>query len=165
MKVYITYDRYERNEWFSIENVDTSLKRSLKKFKETDLPEFINYGPDDCHFFLLQRVDMTKKEYEQLLSWIEDPTQTLENHGDESSDLFKFMCDIYDRVGCVDYEDDIIYSTDGCSDIFELPHFYGKMSHQDTSDQDVYDRLMERLCEDEDLRKVVLKEYIRCTYY
>lgn len=164
MTVYITYDRYEHNEWFSVYNIDTSLTRALKKFRTEDLPSFLGYGPDDCHSFQLQRVNMTKKEYEQLQSWMEDDTQTLENYGDRSSDFFKFMEEIYDRTGCTSSREDIICSTDGCSDLVELPHFYGQMSHQDTSDDDVYDEIMERLQDDEELFKTVLKEYIRCNY-
>jgi hypothetical protein len=159
MKVYITYDRYEHNEWFSVDTIETSLTRSLKKFREEDLPSFIKYGPDDCHSFQLQRVNITKKEYEQLLSWDKDPTQTL----DSESDYYNFMCEIYDKVGCVD-DGDIICCTDGCSDIFELPHFYGLMSHIDTSDEEVYNKIMERLCEDDSFCDMVVKEYIRCNY-
>jgi hypothetical protein len=164
MNVYITYDRYECSEWFNIYNIDTSVTRSLKKFRDIDLPSFLDYGPDDCHSFILQRVEMTKKEYEQVLSWMNDNNQSLENYGDKSSDLFRFMEDIYDRVGCVGYNDDIIRSTDGCSDICELPHFYGQMSHQDTSNDDVYDEIMDKLQEDDNLRRMVIKEYIRCNY-
>ena len=160
MKVYITYDRYENNEWFSVDTIETSLVRSLKKFREKDLPNFISYGPDDCHSYQIQKVEMTKKEYEQLLEWDKDPNQTL----DSSSDYYNFMCDIYDRVGCVEYEDDIIRCTDGCSDIFELPHFYGLMSHQDTSDEKVYNRIMDRLLDNEEFFDETLKEYIRCNY-
>lgn len=164
MKVYITYDRYENNEWFRVDHIETSLSRSLKHFREVDLPSFLKYGPDDCHSFVLQRVNITKKEYEQLLRWDKDPDQKLENYGDSSSDFFNFMVDLYDIVGCVDDEGNIICLTDGCSDIYELPHFYGLMSHQDTSDEDVYDRIMERLCNDEDFCDMVVKEYIRCNY-
>jgi hypothetical protein len=164
MKVYITYDRYERDEWYSVYNIDTSLTRSLKKFKEKDLPDFLMYGPDDCHSFQLQRVEVTKKEYEQLLSWMKDDTQTLENYGDDSSDFYKFIYNIYDRIGESRYRDEVIRSTDGCSDIVELPHFYGQMSHQDTSDEDIYDELMDKLCDDEDLRNMVIKAYVRCNY-
>lgn len=158
MNVYITYDRYERDEWYSVYNIDTSLTCSLNQFKEVDLPSFLEYGPDDCHSFQLQKVSMTKKDYEQLMSWMTDPSQTLENYGKESSDFFNFMVSIFDS------NEGIIRSTDGCTDLVELPHFYGLMSHQDTSDDVVYDEIMERLQEDEDLFKLVLKEYIRCNY-
>ena len=160
MKVYITYDRYENDEWFSVETIETSLTRSLKKFREEDLPSFLMYGPDDCHSFQLQRVDLTKKEYEQLLEWDKDPSQTL----DSPCDYYNFMCELYDRIGTVECEDDVICGTDGCSDVFELPHFYGLMSHQDTSDEDVYNKIMKRLCDDEDFCKRIIKEYIRCNY-
>ncbi len=164
MKVYITYDRYEHNEWFSVDTIETSLKRSYKKFKEEDLPSFLEYGPDDCHMYQLQRVDMTKKEYEQLLSWMSDPTQSLEDYGDNSSDFYKFMCSIYDRSGCVDCED-VICSTDGCSDFYEIIKFYGMMKGIDPEDfEDFEDELQEELCSDDDLCHRVVLEYVKRNY-
>jgi hypothetical protein len=160
MKVYITYDRYEHDEWFNVETIETSLTRSLKKFRTEDLPSFLKYGPDDCHSFVLQRVNMTKKEYEQLLEWDKDPNQYL----DRPCDYYNFMCELYDRTGCVSNQSDVIQYTDGCSDVWELPHFYGLMSHQDTTDEDVYNSIMERLFDDDNFCDMVVREYIRCRY-
>jgi hypothetical protein len=160
MKVYITYDRYEHDEWFRVDNIDTSLKRSLKKFKEQDLPSFLEYGPDDCHSYQLQRVEMTKKEYEQLLSWNEDPEQKLENFGDErNSDYFKFLQELYDN------QEEVIRSTDGCSDFYEIVQFYGQMKGIDPEDfEDYEDELQEELCTNDSLRHEVVVEYVKRNY-
>jgi hypothetical protein len=107
---------------------------------------------------------MTKKEYEQLKSWNDDPNQTLEDYGEKSSDFYKFMVSVFDRTGDPKYCDEVIRSTDGCSDVVELTHFYGLMSHQDTSDDYIYDEISERLSSDENFCDNVLKEYIRCNY-
>ena len=161
MKVYITYDRYENNEWFSVNTIETSLMRSLKKFREEDLPSFLEYGPDDCHSYQLQRVDMTKKEYEQLLEWNNDPNQSL----DGDSDYYNFMCGIYDRTSYVKYQDEVIRSTDGCSDFSEIIKFYGMMKGIDPEDiEDLEDDLQDELYGDNDLCHKVIVEYVKCNY-
>lgn len=162
MKVYITYDRYERNEWFSIYHVSTDKRESIKHCKEEDLIDFISYGPDDCHSFQLQEVEMTEREYNTLLKWIEE-NQSLENHGDESSDFFKFMVDIYKRTGIVGGST-ILISTDGCTDNIDIVHYYGKKIGEDTSDDDIFYDIQELLYDDEDIYLEVLKEYIKDTY-
>jgi hypothetical protein len=143
--------------------VGTRKNEEIQKCKKEYLPKFISYGPDDCHSFQLQVVNMTTQEYNNFKKWVEEE-QSLEYLGDDSSDLFKKMVEIYDHVGCTKYQNEILISTDGCSDVVELPHFYGQMSHIDTSDEDVYDEIMERLCDDNNFRDMVLKEYIRCNY-
>ena len=64
MNIYITYDRYEHDEWFSVFHIETNKARAIKHFREIDLIDFICYGPDDCHSFQLQKVVLSKKEYE-----------------------------------------------------------------------------------------------------
>ena len=36
MHVYITYDRYEHNEWLAVYTIETNRQRAIKKFKEED---------------------------------------------------------------------------------------------------------------------------------
>lgn len=162
MKVYITYDRYERDEWYNIYHVSTDRDESIKHCKEEDLVNFISYGPDDCHSFQLQEVEMTKKQYDTLMKWIEED-QSLENYGADSSDFFKFMVDLFDETGVVGNTSTII-STDGCSDNNDIVHFYGSQKGLDTEDDDVYYDLEEELFNDEDLYEKVLKDYINKTY-
>jgi hypothetical protein len=165
MKVYICYDRYENNEWFNIYGVGTRKNEEIQKCKKEYLPKFISYGPDDCHSFQLQCVDMTTKEYDEFTNWIKED-QSLEYLGDDSSDLFKKMTEIYDHVGCTKYQNEILLSTDGCSDINDMVHNYGKRIGRDTQDENVYDEILEEITEmdEKDLYDKVLKQYIRNTY-
>lgn len=162
MKVYITYDRYERNEWFNVYHISLDKDESIKHCKEKDLVDFISYGPDDCHDFQLQEVKMTKKQYEQLLKWDKDDTMSLE-HPD--SPYYQFMCDVYD----CEYETETIISTDGCSDFYEIVTYYGVFYKGEDiedfdCDSDNFDDYQEELCSDDDLFDKVLKEYINDTY-
>ena len=81
MNVYITYDRYERDEWYSLYGVETNKKRAIKKFLEEYLPDFLDYGPDDCHSFQLQKVILTAREYKELLY--------LDEHGSDEDVIIK----------------------------------------------------------------------------
>lgn len=163
MKVYITYDRYERDEWYNVYYISTSKKDSIKHCKEVDLVNFISCGPDDCHSFKLQEVEMTKEQYNQLMKWFDDDSVSLENYGEDSSDYFKFMFDLYDQTGVVGNKS-VIISTDGCTDNIDIIHFYGKENRLDTTDDDVYYEVEEKLFSDETLYDEVLKKYINETY-
>lgn len=92
MKVYIIYDRYENDEWFRVDYIGLDKSESNKKFKEKYLPEFLEYGPDDCHLYQLQEVEMTTEQYEQLLKWYNDPKMSL-----ECGPYYDFMCDVYNK--------------------------------------------------------------------
>lgn len=162
MKVYITYDRYERDEWYNICHVTTDRDESIKHCKEEDLVKFISYGPDDCHSFQLQEVEMTEEQYNTLMKWIEEDV-SLENYGEESSDFFKFMVDLFDATGVAGNKS-VIISTDGCSDNDDIVHYYGKKKGLNTSDDDVFYELQEELFNDEELYEKVLKEYIKANY-
>ena len=70
MKVYLTYFRYDRGECYSIYNLDTSLNRSLKSWKEKDLPNFLGYGPDDVSQLYLVKCDLTKSEVQVLTDFM-----------------------------------------------------------------------------------------------
>ena len=161
MKVYITYDRYEHDEWFSIYSVGTRKHESIQKFKKEDLPSFICYGPDDCHSFQLQVVEMTKQEYLNFMKWIEDG-QSL----DSPSDLYNKMVEIYDRSSLVKNQHEVLMCTDGCSDWTEIVDYYGRRTYRDTDDDDVRDEIWTELTDmdEKDLYEKVLKYYIRDTY-
>jgi hypothetical protein len=162
MKVYITYDRYENDEWYNIYYVSTNERESIKHCLEKDLVDFISYGPDDCHSFQLQEVEMTKKQYDQFTKWIEED-QSLEDYGSKSSDLYNFMVELYDCTGVVDDTNTII-STDGCTDCVDVVHYYGNQLGLDTEDDEVYYEVQEKLYEDDELFDKILKEYIYYTY-
>lgn len=158
MKVYITYDRYERNEWFNIYQITTKMSEVKKDYKK-NLFDFISYGPDDCHSFQVQIVEMTKQEYEQFMSWINED-QSLEDRGSNSSELFNKMVEIYEKVN----ENNTLLMTDGCSDNGDIIHYYGSKKGLDTDDDDIYYEVQEELLSDDDLFRKVLKNYINDTY-
>ena len=110
MHVYITYDRYEHNEWLSIYTIETNKQRAIKKFKEEDLPSFLEYGPDDCHSFQLQCVEMSKSLYNKLLKWNESSDRC------DEKNLEELLIAIYQEEE--DFEVETLYYTDGCSDNF-----------------------------------------------
>ena len=165
MNVYVTYDRYERNEWLSVYSIETSKKRAIKKFLEEDLFGFLSYGPDDCHSFQLQRVWMTKKQYERLCFLVEHETDR------ENGELKEMLVSMFEEDTDVFSEFEIIYSTDGCSDNFEVVDFYIQnyiiedIDVNDFDDEDEYrDAVSEKFYNDEDLYEKVIKDYIRFTY-
>ena len=161
MKVYITYDRYEHDEWYQVYYISTNKQDSYTHCKKVDLVDFISYGPDDCHSFQLQEVNMTKKQYEQLVKWNNDN----ESLDDSDSPYYQFMYDLYNNGTNITNE---LIQTDGCSDMYELVSYYGvnfKGKDEDFSDEDddYYD-YQEELYEDEDLFKKVLESYINSVY-
>ena len=162
MKVYITYDRYERDEWYNMFYISTNKEDSIKHCKEIDLPDFISYGPDDCHSFQLQEVEMTKEQYDTFMKWVNED-QSLENYGSKSSELFKFMVDIFDETDVVGNVTTII-STDGCTDNVDIVHYYGNKKGLDTEDDEIFYDLETELFSDEKLYEKILKEYINDTY-
>lgn len=153
MNVYIAYDRYERDEWYSVYHIETNRQRAIKHFKEVDLVDFISYGPDDCHSFQLQKVVMTPAQYWELCKVCQCDVHEKE--------LVDFMIDIYDEN---EYEVETIYFTDGCSDNFALIEFYCIQSGIEADDEDAIDEAQEKLFNDEELYLKVLKEYIKCNY-
>lgn len=108
-------------------------------------------------------VEMTKRDYNQLMKWFNDPTQSLENRGDNSSDYFKFMCQLYDLTGQYNC---CLISTDGCSDLYEIIKYYAQTKGiyaEDYADDVEYDLQCE-LGEDDDLCHEIICEYVRCNY-
>lgn len=169
MKVYIIYDRYEHDEWFSVYSVGTDRDEMIKKCKEEDLPSFIEYSPDDCHSFQLVCIEITKSQYNKLKKWSEEIGSIEDYEDDENRDFYEFMYEVYDDK----YTIETIISTDGCSDVFEIVKYYGvkykNVDCEDISDiewlySDESEEYQEELMNDEDLWKKVLREYILDTY-
>jgi len=158
MNVYITYDRYENDEWFYVYNIETNKKRAIKHFKEIDLPSFISYGPDDCHSFQLQIVEMTKQEYVRFCE--------LNNENDEpynlSAEFEQIMIDIF--KDCDLNSDNVLLYTDGCSDNIELINYYCMLNGLDKDDYSVTDNVAKILYDNEELYKKILKGYINAYY-
>ena len=155
MKVYITYDRYEHNEWFNIFQITTKMSEVRKEYKK-NLIDFISYGPDDCHSYQIQIVDLTKEEYELLKNHIND---TIEYNEDECMEL---MEKIYDECRWCHYPNsNCLVSTDGCSDNVDMIDFWIEYKGLDENDRD---QIEEDIYNDETLYQKVLKKYINHTF-
>ncbi len=155
MNVYITYDRYEHNEWLSIYTIETNRQRAIKKFKEEDLPGFLGYGPDDCHSFQLQCVKMSKPLYEKLLKWNESSEKC------DEKNLEELLIAIYNEEE--EFEVETLYSTDG-SDNWDLLRFYASINGLDYDNDDVAEEIQEKLFNNDELYNEVLKKYIALNY-
>ena len=148
MKVYITYDRYEYNEYFNIYQITTRMSEVRKDYKK-NLIDFISYRPDDCHSYQIQIVNLTKKEYELLKSHVD-------NTIDDDDEFMELMIKIYE-----DPDSDCLICTDGCSDNNELVNFWIEYNGLDEYDED---QIEEDLNNDGTFYDKVLKKYINYTY-
>ena len=155
MRVYITYDRYEHDEWLSIYTIETNKQRAIKKFKEEDLPSFLGYGPDDCHSFQLQKVEMSKSLYDNLLKWNESSDKY------DEENLKELLIAIFDEEE--EFEVETLYSTDG-SDNWDLLRFYASINGLDYDEDDVAEEIQEKLFNNDELYNEVLKKYIALNY-
>ena len=159
MNVYITYDRYERNEWLSVYHIEKNRERAIKHFKEEDLIDFLSYGPDDCHTFQLQRVVLSSEQYKRLLFLVENDGAEHPEYGKELEEL---LIRFYEEDE--EFEPLTLYSTDGCSDNWELVEFYCEMENLDPEDDDHKEMAQEILFNDDEIYTRVLKEYIAVAY-
>ncbi len=158
MNVYITYDRYERDEWYSVYHIDTNKKRAIKHFREVDLPNFVEYGPDDCHSFQLQKVVMPRRDYLKLCKMVEDDSYA------EQGELKKMLISIFDESPEAGYEVENIFFTDGCSDNMEIIKYYCEKNEMDPENDDDFDKVGKLLSDDEDLYMKTAKRYIAENY-
>lgn len=172
MKVYIIYDRYERNEWFSVHYIGTRKSDSIKEFKEKCLPDFLCYGPDDCHSYQLQVVSMTKNEYEQLKKWSKEVGTIEDYKDDENRDFYEFMCDVYDECDW-SIGGNVLMCTDGCSEYSNIVRYYGMevkgldsdvVNDDDWIYTDEYNEYYEEVMNDDDLFERMCKEYIKYNF-
>lgn len=67
MKVYVSYFRYDRNENYSIYDVSLDRNKSIEKYQNELLPNFLGYGPDDVSYLILKEVELTKSDYDELI--------------------------------------------------------------------------------------------------
>ena len=128
MKVYITYFRYDRDENYTIYHIDLNKKSSIKHYKETDLPEFLGYGPDDVSILVLQEVEMTKTELTELIH--------LYGKGEDyDRELINFMIPIFENdEGCIFY--------DGCETNYDFGKFYC-LNYKDMTEEEFEDGELE----------------------
>jgi len=162
MKVYITYDRYENDEWFQVYKMSTSKPKILENLK-SNLISFLEYGPDDCHSFQCQEVDLTKDEYRMLVTGLEE-TDTFEYLGDDSNPVYDLLVRIYDEIE-PDYSDCILV-TDGCSDWVDLIQYIidHDPDYTGCDPDDVEQDLFDRFDDDETYKEEWLNKYLKDTY-
>ena len=157
MNAYITYDRYEHDEDHSLYYIGTNRKEAMARFKEVDLPDFLSMGPDDCHTFLLQKVNMTRAEYNHLIKL---KTRTESDYDpDAELEIGDFLTKCYgDHSG-------IIYDTDGDSDMMEIFALFIATEHPGLDEEsDEYSELWQTFFEDEGLFNRYMRIYIEETY-
>ena len=165
MLVYITYDRYEHDEWFNVYFLGRNYDKAYKHCIEEDLPNFISYGPDDCHSFQLQELEMSEYMYRKLRKWVNAEKLTHK----EQEEFDELMERIYDG----EFTTETFLFTDGCTDMFEIIGYHcgEKPEQSDYDDDDEYEEAMaeyqnsvDELYTNEELYTKVLKEYIASTY-
>lgn len=121
MKVYVSYFRYDRNENYSIYDVSLDRDKSIEKYQDELLPDFLGYGPDDVSYLILKEVELTKSDYNELirLSKIDEDyvreviefmtTKVHEGEGEEifyvSGDLNWEILDFFKTSGLYDLDD------------------------------------------------------------
>ena len=151
MKFYITYDMYEHDEWlFNIYQITPKMSEVKKDYKK-NLLDFLNYGPDACHSYQIQIVDLTEEDYKLLSSQV----------GKIIDSTDKEVCELMKRIGdeCTwcQYDDtNCLLCTDGCTDIDNLDD---SLRNQGLDDDEI-----EQIYYDEDQYKKQLKKYIDETY-
>lgn len=67
MKVYVSYFRYDRNENYSIYDVSLDRDKSIEKYQDELLPNFLGYGPDDVSYLILKEVELSTSDYDELI--------------------------------------------------------------------------------------------------
>jgi len=155
LTVYITYDRYEHDEWFSIDQVTLDWEDVEKEWKK-NLYEFINYGPDDCHSYQIQEVELEIEEYQRL-------RDIVDNHYDLDGEDNELMSRIFDQCDWNNPESCHL-CTDGCSDFLEMINYYCGERGLDPEDEDVNDEVTELLQNDTKVFEDTLTKYIDDTY-
>lgn len=165
MKVYLTYFRYDRGEDYSIYNLDTNLKRSLKSWKEKDLPNFLSYGPDDVSQLYLVKCDLTKSE----VQLIKDFMNSNEDYDKDFYDLMDSKVhDCYEEIYCTSGDEicDVIdFVCQYCRTTVLFTEFLPYHSTLNFNDEDeLKEQVQEIVFDNEDLWKIVLTKYIKMYY-
>ena len=148
MKVYIIYDRDECNEFFSI----YSICKTFKQFKEVykgDIKSFLEMGPDDCHTFIGQEINITKEQLQTLENYMED-----EDNDDGTG--FSLMEEIYEQSN----NTNCLFSLDNYVN-YEVFDHYMLMEHPDIDeDTEEWDEYQEQFYDDDNLYETELEKYI-----
>ena len=158
MNVYITYNRYGRDEWFAVYNIDTNKQKAIKNFKEESLLNFLGCGPDDCHSFQLQKVVLTKTQYKHLCK-LADNTNT---SGEDEEELRELLISFFDEDD--EYDVETLMQTDGCSDNLEIAELYCERMGISEDDYEAREEARVKVWDDEELFLKYYKEYVSICY-
>ena len=153
MKTYLIVDRHEDDEWYVLDYIGTSKKESIKRFQE-GLQHMIELGPDDQRSYMLLCVTFLSKEE---VNSLQNVVGEVLDKGSE----YLLLCDVYQGL---DPTTDIIFMTDGCSDVYDcFDYFLSKFNeHLERRTEEWTEQFNEFLkfkCFD-----IVLKDYIKNTY-
>lgn len=159
MKVYVTYFRYDRNENYNIYDVSLNKEKSMKKFNDEFLPNFLEYGPDDVSYLILKEVELTRSEYRELI-------RLSKKDEDYDREVIDFMTDIHEGRGVelnyvsgdLNWEVLDFFMNSGRYDLDDLLGV-----DTDTLDEDeLFDLCQQRLWYDEedDISDDVLQDYL-----
>ena len=164
MKIYLTYFRYDRGETYSIYNLETNLKRSLKSWKETDLPNFLGYGPDDVSQLYLVKCDLTKSEVQIIKDFMESDKE----YDKDFYDLMKIIDDKSDEICCTSGDEvwEVLdFVCEYCKTYILFDEFYPYYSTLNFDDEDeLKEQIQEIIFNNDDLWEIVLKKYIKMYY-
>ena len=141
MKVaYLIVDRYEHHEFYDIygKGIYNSFEEAKADWKK-ELYDFLAYGPDDCHSFMLVQLELTDEEYtklEQLVTDYKDGTVDR-----EAEDFTKNMEALVYRP-----ESKQIYSEDDSAnvEICEMAEADGYSNNDLTDNPDTYSTYFEK---------------------
>ena len=159
MKVYVSYFRYDRNENYSIYDVSLDRDKSIKKFQDELLPNFLGYGPDDVSYLILKEVELTPSDYNELLrlskideDYVREVIEFMTNkvHEEDGEEIFYVN-------GELNWEILDFFMTSG---LYDLDSLLG-VDTSTIDEDELQDLCQERLWDEEDtIFNSVLKDFL-----
>ena len=159
MKVYVSYFRYDRNENYSIYDISLDRDKSIKKFQDELLPNFLGYGPDDVSYLILKEVELTPSDYNELLrlskideDYVREVIEFMTNkvHEEDGEEIFYVN-------GELNWEILDFFMTSG---LYDLDSLLG-VDTSTIDEDELQDLCQERLWDEEDtIFNSVLKDFL-----
>ena len=159
MKVYVSYFRYDRNENYSIYDVSLDRDKSIEKYQNELLPNFLGYGPDDVSYLILKEVELTKSDYDELIrlskineDYVREVIEFMTNkvHEEDGEEIFYVN-------GELNWEILEFFQTSG---LYDLDSLLG-VDTSTLDEDDLQELCQERLWDEEDtIFNSVLKDFL-----
>jgi hypothetical protein len=136
----------------------------MKSWKESDLPSFLGYGPDDVSQLYLVKCDLTKSEVQLLKDFME----STEEYNEEVWELMDRLHEEGEEIYCTTGDETwsvLEYLCENCrysTFYFEVKKYNPNPTFDD--EEVLKEELQEILFNNDDLWDKVLKEYIKDTY-